>query len=402
MRKKTTPFTFFSDPSQTSSLSFYSLFQRSSDSTPDDEAHLIHIMYTAFRCGAFDDPSVGSQEDWNSLFEHYNFHWRRCSLQGAIADESTRQSFHRICRSFQSDDATERLLFSLHTAETVEDLQHILELQTQIRDDPGDTVESVSDAMWSATTCILRLLTVFETPEKISAMQTEVLKIAGEWEKLGSPAARAITAVLTNSVEFWEKLAEESKESRGFFEKERFVCHATFLLGCLSDLTAGYVVPETLVGVTSHVDWKGAMEHYLTDLLSRDECEIPFVYLPFLDDDAALRILIEIARKFWGSFETSGGRFEKALRVLAGNVRSQKRSLQRLFFAWFARFVQRNARQGEEKLAVGSRALLIIAGEAEERAGLCWNVLCDALDDFAVRNEGSFIKVETWKPWKRR
>ena len=212
MRKKTSPITFFSDPSQSSTLSFHSLFQRSSDSTPEDESNLIHLMYNAFRCGAFDDPSVGSHEDWDSLFEHYNFHWRRCSLQGAIADESTRQSFQRICRSFASDDATERLLFSLHTAETVDDLRHILELQREIGHadaHDGDTLESVSDAMWGATTCILRLFTVFEAKEKISSLCAEARQIAKRWETLGSFAGKGIAAVLTKSRECWAELVEE-------------------------------------------------------------------------------------------------------------------------------------------------------------------------------------------------
>lgn len=405
MRKKTTPITFFSDPSQSSTLSFHSLFQRSSDSTPEDESNLIHLMYNAFRCGAFNDPSVGSHEDWNSLFEHYNFHWRRCSLQGAIADESTRQSFQRICRSFESDDATERLLFSLHTAETVDDLRRILDLQREIGhadDHAADTLESVSDAMWSATTCILRLFTVFEAPEKISSLCVEARQIAKRWETLGSFAGRGITAVLTRSRECWGRLVEELKESRGLLDAKRFVCHATLLLDCVSGLTAGYAVPETLGGVSEHVDWQEAMEFYLKELLPRDDSEIPFVFLPFLNDDAALRILIEIAGNAWGSFKQSGGSFETPLRGLAGKVKAQKPSLRRLFFAWFARFLQRNARQDEENLAASCRALLIIAGEVEERAGMFWNVLCDVLDETAVLDGGRWIEVETWKPWKRR
>lgn len=463
MRKKTTPITFFSDPSQSSALSFHSLFQRSSDSTPEDEANLIHIMYDAFRCGAFDDPSVGSREDWNSLFDHYSFHWRRCSLQGAVADESTRQSFQRICRSFESDDATERLLFSLHTAETVDDLHRILELQREIREQPKgleennyennnenkhenslntndlndknkndandlnknnlnknknntndvnnehsnnrdyhsyeslNTLESVSDAMWSVATCILRLFAVSETPQKIDAMRVEAQKIAQSWSQLGSFTARWIPAVLSKSERAVDALVEEAQEPRGFVDRDRFVCHATLLLDSLGDLTAGYAIPETLAGVSRHVDWRGAMEHYLRDLLPRGESEIPLGYLRFLADDAALRILVEIAGNVWGSFLQSGGRFETALRALAGKVGAQRPSLQRVFFAWLARFLQRNAREDEEKLAATARAVLIIAGEVEERAGLFWSVLCDALDETAVRDGDRCVQVETGK-----
>ena len=129
MKRKSTTISVYNEPLQDSELSYSSLFQKSSDPTPDRENDLIHTMYLALRSGAFEDPSLGSSDDWNLLFDSYNNLWRQCAYQGSSA--TTRDLFRSMCRSLRSDNPTEQLLYLLHTAETSDDLDVIFSLLEQ-------------------------------------------------------------------------------------------------------------------------------------------------------------------------------------------------------------------------------------------------------------------------------
>ena len=161
MKRKSTTISIYNEPLQDSELSYSSLFQKSSDPTPDRENDLIHTMYLALRSGAFEDPSLGSSDDWNLLFDSYNNLWRQCAYQGSST--TTRDLFRSMCRSLRSDNPTEQLLYLLHTAETPDDLDVIFSLleQQAVSSLP---CELLCDKLWAASFCLLSQMARQQTP----------------------------------------------------------------------------------------------------------------------------------------------------------------------------------------------------------------------------------------------
>lgn len=161
MKRKSTTISIYNEPLQDSELSYSSLFQKSSDPTPDREKDLIHTMYLALRSGAFEDPSLGSSDDWNLLFDSYNNLWRQCAYQGSTT--TTRDLFRSMCRSLRSDNPTEQLLYLLHTAETPDDLDVIFSLleQQAVSSLP---CELLCDKLWAASFCLLSQMSRQQTP----------------------------------------------------------------------------------------------------------------------------------------------------------------------------------------------------------------------------------------------
>ena len=163
MRKKTTKIKSYEENTKATNLSFHSLFQTYGEKTSNQEAELLKTMFDAFRCGAFDDDSVESQEDWNKIFDGYSNIWRQCSLNGASATESIRDSFHQLCRSFKSDNLYECILYSIHTAESITDLQQIETKFIELYEDLYETYNSfdlLMDIIWSCVTCLLYQLSL--------------------------------------------------------------------------------------------------------------------------------------------------------------------------------------------------------------------------------------------------
>lgn len=163
MKRKTTKISTYEDPDQSLDMSFHSLFQKSSEETSFQEAELLKTMYDAFRCGVFDDPSTDSVDDWNRVFDGYSNIWRQCSLNGASANESIRETFQQFCRTFHSDNIYECILYSIHTAESVEDLQQIEKYIEQLYDESLEsysTFDKLLDIVWSCVTSLLYQLSL--------------------------------------------------------------------------------------------------------------------------------------------------------------------------------------------------------------------------------------------------
>ena len=163
MRKKTTKITSYEENTKATDLSFHSLFQTYGEKTSNQEAELLKTMFDAFRCGAFDDDCEESQEDWNKIFDGYSNIWRQCSLNGASATESIRDSFHELCRSFKSDNVYECILYSIHTAESITDLQQIEAKFIELYEDLYESYNSfdlLMDVVWSCVTCLLYQLSL--------------------------------------------------------------------------------------------------------------------------------------------------------------------------------------------------------------------------------------------------
>ena len=392
MKKKSTTITFFTDPAQNSTLSFHSLFQKSSDTTSAEEAELIRVMYDAFRCGAFDDPSVGSHEDWNSLFNHYSFHWRRCSLQGAVAEKSIRQSFQQICRSFRSDDTTECLLYSLHTAETLDDLQHVLELQEQRnrdRKEAGGELENLCDVLWCAVTCLLRLFTISAPEERINDFQKAVRPIYHRFESLAPMSCRFVGWLLQGQEQEIERVSQQTQD----VDAQRMSSHVLLVLNSLHGLLAPYTVQPELKGIAMLVDYRSVLLQYLQHLIAQGLTDIPVIYIQFLDDNDALLILSQLTQRCYDVFKTSNGKLFKPFSTLLHHIHQQKKVLQRLFYQWIIQYCQKDCCESEQEFFLRCKLLLNMIDESRNHAGLLWNAFCDMWNCYIATFGSQFLDV---------
>lgn len=228
MKRKSTTISVYNEPLQDSELSYSSLFQKSSDPTPDRENDLIHTMYLALRSGAFEDPSLGSSDDWNLLFDSYNNLWRQCAYQGSSA--TTRDLFRSMCRSLRSDNPTEQLLYLLHTAETSDDLDVIFSLleQQAVSSLP---CELLCDKLWAASFCLLSQMSRQETPTFLPA----TLSIARSFANSPFLPWRFFADLLTDDLSATTRCGHITA-----IDEERFITHFQLVLLSVGNLMLPY------------------------------------------------------------------------------------------------------------------------------------------------------------------
>ncbi len=269
----------YTEPLQDSEMSFSSLFQRSSDPTSAREVQLIRTMYSALRTGAFDDPSVGTSEEWNTLFDNYNNLWRQCSLRGA-GEVSTREVFRSMCRTFRSDDPTERLLYLLHTAETPEDLEMIFSLQQQ-QEERYRPLDRLCDQLWACTFCLLSQYSLQAQGKphgELEPLLQVTKRVASSIGLLPSISCKVLSEVMLGN----EQGAVNMCVNESSIDNQRFYTHFLFLLSSIYSQVSQYVLPENtpFTSIHSPIDYTSSLLYYLqllTNLL-----DVDFLYFSHL------------------------------------------------------------------------------------------------------------------------
>ena len=265
MKRKTTTITMYSEPLQDSEMSFSSLFQRSSDPTSVREVQLIRTMYSALRTGAFDDPSMGTSEDWNTLFDNYNNLWRQCSLQGA-GDGSTREVLRSMCRSFRSDNPTERLLYLLHTAETPDDLEMIFSLQEQ-QEEQCRQLDHLCDQLWACTFCLLSQYSLQSQGKphgELEPLLQVTRRIVSSIGRLPSLPCKLLCELILGNDQQAMLLCENDSD----LDHQRFITHFLLLFSSIHSHVSLYVLPEhsPFTFIHTPVDITSSLLHYVHSL----------------------------------------------------------------------------------------------------------------------------------------
>ena len=405
-----------SDFAVSSDLSFNSLFQKSSDPTLSEEAHLIQTMYNAFRCGIFDNPSEDVKSDWLSVFDSYGNLWRQCSFNGASSTQYFQSVFRDVCRSFHSDNLYEQLLYSLHTADTVDDLTRIQQCLHKLNQETDTLVEEPFDALWMCALCLQNHGLAGEQSAPMKTFTDSIIQTV----PLSCLAGELLRRVLLCQFDGLEDLSSHIHT----VDDSRLYAHFLLLFQSLAAL----LQPHPLVSPFSafpRVSARLAVFHYCLALASTTMSQCVYSYFAFLPESDCLALFAAIISSFYSMLTST--QYVTLLQDEHNTVVGGDTLLQRLhstmelamqfdayshaFCSWILTFCRKQLQHNENDVTV-LRFLLRSLGSLPCFRGVVWSFVSESLDALAcdgccfvsvVRNilEDSCLKAlpseESWK-----
>lgn len=406
MKRKTTKLSTYEEPNQSLDMSFNSLFQKSTEETSFQEAELLKTMYDAFRCGAFDDPSTDSVDDWNRVFDGYSNLWRQCSLNGASANESIRETFQRFCRTFHSDNVYECILYSIHTAESVQDLQQIEEYIEQLYEESLESysiLDKLLDIVWSCVTSLLYQLSLKsknQTHGNIRELELYTRGKVNAFLQMSSLSCQYLGYMVNDSFEMII-----SQPSSTCMEHSRLHSHLLLILNRIQSLmsTTTFAMDISVINYPyPFASLKQSVNYHDSLLLFIDELKKQFAIQSicdcqyYLNEQEKSSLFMELIQFLYGTlckspYEsillqhiTSDDQFilQKVL-VLIKTINNQSEQFKKEFYYQFCSWIQQMKKSDYTEYVASSRFLCFVMRELQDSVfyGLFLSTLLSILDD---------------------